>query len=387
MGRMILFTSLPRVGGHSTLTLGLCRLLEPHFREIEIWCKTMPEHGHSEAAARKLEEMGCRVIRLNDDRGKWDLRALAGAVARSWRNPPDVFFALAMRHLSLLLALLVPARNSVYYHITHDLNLATLRRLRACACVFHRVVFICPATYDAFPGAARDPRFAWVAQSSEIPVRNPEALADERRAVPDAPMRFGLLGRLTQEKGSAVVLSFVDHSSARCGVHVAGSGPFAEAFRERAESPEGRPVSVTFHGTYDPAEREAFLRGFFAGIDWLLVPSQDEWETLSMVTLEALQHGVPALICRSGGLVSFAHPELGPAPASVVHLVEREDFLPTLEILARQPREPQSAVIARCREYYEANFSDQRIRQKWLDILMRGPSRGSADPLSDEQPG
>lgn len=368
--RLILFTSLPRVGGHSTLTYGLCRMLRPHFDAIEIWCKTMPEHGHSAAVAAKVEELGCRVILLTDERGKMKWSALAGALAGAWRNRPTIFFALAMRHLSVVLAVLVAAKNSIYYHITHDLNAGTIKRLNLYAKVFKRMVFICPATYDDFSGASVNPQFTWVPQSSEIPVREPEKLAAEREALltPDRPIRFGLIGRLTKDKGSAAMIDFIDTTKAVCELHIAGVGPFAEAFQERASRPGN--VTVKFYGAFDPSDREAFLRKFFADIDLLLVPSQDEWETLSMATLESIQHGVPALLCRTGGLVSFAHPQLGPASEEVVRLVDPRAYAGTLVELASRPRRLQAEVVTECREYYERYFNDPAVRQRWLDVLL-----------------
>ena len=367
--RLILFTSLPRVGGHSTLTFGLCRMLRPHFDEIEVWCKSMPEHGHSSAVVAQIENLGCRVVLLSDEHGRLSWPTVLAAVARARSSPSPVFFALAMRHLSVLLATLVGAAHSVYYHITHDLNPGTIRRLRFYARFFRRMVFICPATYEEFPGAAGDARFTWVPQSSEIPVEHPEDLPRERVGEhPDGkPIRFGLIGRLTAEKGSAEMIRFVDGSATPCTLDVAGAGPFAEAFRERAGRESG--VAVRFLGAYDPAERAAFLRRFFSGIDLLLVPSQDAWETLSMATLEALQHGVPALLCRSGGLVSFAHPDLGPAPEDVVRLVDRTAFIQAMETFAAAPRRPQAAMVTACRAYYERFFSDAAVRGRWLAVL------------------
>lgn len=370
---MILFTSLPRVGGHSTLTYGLCRMLRPHFDDIEVWCKVMPEHGHSAAVAGKLEELGCRVVMFSDEQGKVKKSDALAALMKARRNRPDVFFTLAMRHLSVALAMAVGARNSVYYHITHDLNEGTIKRLNLYAKFFRKMVFICPATYDEFPGAARNPQFTWVPQSSEIPVKEPEKLAGEREAVLAAanpPVRFGLIGRLTQDKGSAAMIEFVDSTKAVCELHVAGTGPFADAFKERSER-QGN-VTVKFHGAYDPSEREAFLRKFFAGIDLLLVPSQDAWETLSMATLEAMQHGVPAMLCSTGGLVSFAHHQLGPASEEVVRLVEPKDYAAKLEELAARSRRPQVEVVRECREHYERYFNDAAVLQRWLDVLLKG---------------
>ncbi len=367
--RLIMFTSLPRVGGHSTLTYGLCRLLRPHFESVEVWCKTMPEHGHSDAVAKQIEEMGCRVIRVSDDTGRLDWKRLIAAVASTWSGPSPVFFTLAMRHLSVVLAACVRAKNSVYYHITHDLNAGTVKRLKMYASFFKKMVFICPATYDEFPGAPESPQYTWVPQSSEIPVRYPERLAGEREArlSPNAPIRFGLIGRLTKEKGSAAMVEFVQNSTLPCELHVAGTGPFAETFEELSRKTLPA-VSVRFHGAYDPSDRESFLRNFFAGIDCLLVPSQDEWETLSMATLESLQHGVPAILCRTGGLKSFGHADLGPAPDEVVRLIEPKDYPETLRRIAAQPRRAQQEIVGQCRDYYEKHFSDEVVLQRWLDV-------------------
>jgi glycosyltransferase involved in cell wall biosynthesis len=337
---------------------------------MEIWCKTMPEHGHSPAVAAQLEELGCRVILLQDEHGRMNWPVLFKAIASTWRRRPDVFFTLAMRHLSVVLATLVAAKNSVYYHITHDLNAATVKRLGLYARFFKRMVFICPATYDEFPGAAQSTQFTWVPQSSEIPVREPQKLAGEREQLlePETPVRFGLLGRLTNDKGSAVMVEFVKTAAVACELHVAGSGPFAETFRELESGAKGR-VAVRFHGAYDPSEREAFLRRFLTGVDYVLVPSQDQWETLSMATLEALQHGVPAVLCRMGGLISFAHPELGPAAGEVVRLVEPAAFSQTLTDLASQSRRSQKEAVAQCRTYYEKYFRDEVVLQQWLSVV------------------
>lgn len=126
---------------------------------------------------------------------------------------------------------------------------------------------------------------------------------------------------------------------------------------------------MKFYGAFDPADREAFLRRFFSGIDLLLVPSQDAWETLSMATLESLQHGVPAMLCSTGGLVSFAHRQLGPAPENVVRLVDPKEYAGVLKKLAAMPRRPQAEVVKECRDYYERFFNDPTVLQRWLSVL------------------
>lgn len=368
--RLVLFTSLPNVGGHSTLTEGLCRLLRSQFEQIEVWCKPMPEHGHSKAMAARLEAMGCPVRMLAAENGDLKMSSLIAGVRQARKQRREtVFLALAMRHLSVALAVALQPAHSIYFHITHDLNPGTIRRLNWYARVFRRMVFICPATYQQFPGAENNPRFAWAPQSSQMEISNPQEILTAKAASANAPLRLGLLGRLTPEKGALAMRNFIDNAPAPCELHVAGSGPCAGDFSDRANNSPSGNGRVVFHGTYDPAERSSFLRRFFAGIDLLVVPSQDEWETLSMVTLEALQHGTPSLLCRTGGLVSFGLPALGPAPDSVVGLVEPSQLEAELGRRLTTPRPDPIANGRACLEYYADHFSDASIREQWMRLL------------------
>jgi glycosyltransferase involved in cell wall biosynthesis len=371
--RLVLFTSLPRVGGHSALTGGLCRLVRDHFDAVDIWCKPMPDHGHSTAMAAHLESLGCRITMLAGTAGHPHPPAMLGALARARAHRTEtVFVALAMRHLSVLLsAALRPAR-SVYYHITHDLNPGTVRRLKFCARAFDHLAFICPATFHAFPGAASNSRFSWVPQSSQMPVANLPAIleARRRRRAANATPRFGLLGRLTPEKGALEIARFADSTRHPCEIHVAGTGPGENEFSRRAASPPaGKAARVVFHGAYDPANRADFLHDFFSAIDLLLVPSQDAWETLSMVALEGLQHGTPALLSNAGGLGSFGMPDLGPAPPEVIRLTPAPSFTEALGESAGRPLPDPDATAAACLKYYGDYFCDDRIRGRWLGML------------------
>lgn len=373
--KLVLFTSLPKVGGHSTLTLGLCRLLRPHFSTIEVWCKVMPDHGHSAALSEKLEALGCRVRLLSDESGRLLLPAFGRLILSMLTAPPDVFFALAMRHLSPFLAFFSRARIRVYYQITHDLKPATIRMLRTYAQFFTNIVFICPATFEDCPDAAAPGgKYSWIPQSSEIPVKDRDQLPQERRAVlvQNQKVRFGLIGRLTREKGAGVMRAFAESADADCELHVAGSGPVASAFQNLAgrQARPGKPV-VHFLGAFDPASREEFLRQFFRSIDYLVVPSQDEWETLSMAALESLQHGVPCVICRTGGLKSFAHRDLGPAPDAVIRLVQPDALPSLLSELSRQPCPSWNPVGKDCLDHYDRHFSDAVILKRWLGLLLR----------------
>lgn len=368
--KLIMFTSLPLVGGHSTLTLGLCRLFSEWFERIEVWVKVMPEHGHSVDAQKALEQQGHKVVLLSDTKGRLRLTTAARAIWRSLLQPPDVFFALAMRNLSLVFRCLLLRAEGIYFHITHDLNQKTRRWLRFAERLFTRLVFICPATYQGF--GSRSGKCMWAPQSSELHGIDADAvlcLKREHRKQSPERMSVGLLGRLTEEKGAQAILDFIRNSNQPCDFHVAGTGPFASEFEALAANHKEYGPRVYFHGSYSPTKRMEFLQRFFGGIDWLLVPSLDEWETLSMVTLESLQHGTPVLCSKAGGLRSFGMTELGPAPEGVVKLVDPKDFgLRLGEVLTAGPYDI-AARFADCREHYSAHFSDAQVIGRWREIV------------------
>lgn len=322
-----------------------------------------------------LESMGVRVLMLADGHGKINAGAVVGAVRQARPHREEtVFFTLAMRHLSVAIAAALRPGKSVYYHITHDLNPGTIRRLNIYSKVFDRMVFICPATYRMFPEAMDSPRYTWAPQASEMKVGGIGDILSEKAARHKSPMRIGLLGRLTEEKGSRVMLDFMDGNPPPCELHVAGAGPLAGEFERRARIAGAASSRVVFHGAYDPSDRAEFLRRFFSEIDLLVVPSQDEWETLSMVTLEALQHATPALLCATGGLVSFGLPELGPAPQSVVGLVKPSELTSELgrRIAAARPDSDTNGKA--CLDYYRSYFCDSVIRKRWTDLLTLPPA-------------
>lgn len=365
MPRAILFTSLPRVGGHSTITLGLAPILREVYGDVEIWCRPMPDHGHSEATQRALEDLGCRVVLLGSPEGRLNPSALGRAVAGTIRRPPDLFFALAMRNLAPVLASATRAKFSVYYHITHDLNSGTVRFLQRCARAFRKLVFICPATFEDFPRASIPPgRLAWVPQLSEIPV---DPAFASHRTHPEGPLRIGFIGRLTKAKGAEVMLDFARSCQSRAELHVAGNGPFAKTFQQLSR--ENQAVRVFFHGSYDPAQRAEFLKNFFAPLDWLVVPSQDEWETLSMAVLEALQHGVPALVCQTGGLRSFHHPDLGPPGDDIIRLIPPDQVAASLQTILADNEACLPEKAKRCREHYDRYFSNPVVASRWRNLF------------------
>ena len=348
---LVIFTSLPEVGGHTTATIKLCELLRPMFEEICVVIKDIPGHGFSAAARDELTRGGVRAIRCSLG-NPWGWRGCRKA---------DVFLAIGMRHLSPVLALWLGARQSVYYHITHELNPAVLRQLRIYRRIFSKLVFISPATAQLYYGPdGQGAGSAWALQPTEL---SPGFEQGSER--PPGPVRFGFLGRLTDEKGVCFLADLVEKIPVPCELHIAGRGPREQYLRERQER---WPDRFFFRGSFTVAERTAFLVRFFSGIDRLCVPSLDDREGIPNVILEALQFGVPVLATRSGGMRSFELGELGPADPDVVRLVEPREFSAALAAFASAPP-PADALRNRCRDYFKKFFSDPVLAVRWRRIF------------------
>ncbi len=111
----------------------------------------------------------------------------------------------------------------------------------------------------------------------------------------DAPL-FGIVSRLTEQKGLHLVLSVLDELLARGGQLVvlgAGDAALEAAFRESAAT---HPQAVAVRIGYD----EAYAHQIFAATDVTLVPSR--FEPCGLTQMYGLKYGSLPLVHRVGGL-------------------------------------------------------------------------------------
>jgi len=111
----------------------------------------------------------------------------------------------------------------------------------------------------------------------------------------DAPL-FGVVSRLTEQKGLHLVLAVLDELIARGGqLVVLGTGDAAleEAFKARAAT---HPQAVSVRIGYD----EAFAHRIFSATDVTLVPSR--FEPCGLTQMYGLKYGSLPLVHRVGGL-------------------------------------------------------------------------------------
>ena len=365
---LVFFTSLPAVGGHTTSTLGLVKLLREEFRDIFVVAKEMPGHGVSPEAKALLQDWGAQLAEIPAGKSLGStLSALQSCALGGGWHRPSAFLAMGMRNLAPVLAFALRPQNSVYFHITHELTPATSRMLNNYGYFFSQVVFISPATYRDFAAKARKGlRSAWGLAPSEL------GFIPNRTNRGPGPIRLGFIGRLNEAKGSKVLLEFSKAANEPCEMHVAGGGEFESAFTA-IQTPANRtsPVTVKYWGKFSVADRQKFFSSFFPTIDYLIVPTQDEMEGIPGVILESLQFGVPVVATRTGGITAFAMKELGPAEADVVRLVPKDGISEYLaSLVSQQP--PSEAIVSKCKAYYARHFSDAVLREHWSKLLGAG---------------
>jgi glycosyltransferase involved in cell wall biosynthesis/GT2 family glycosyltransferase len=123
--------------------------------------------------------------------------------------------------------------------------------------------------------------------------------AGRRRAVGNARITVGLIGRLVPEKGIDVLMDAVARSP-RLGLRIAGAGPLADELADRAAE-RGIAERFEFVGAIPPHA----VGEFYRGVDVLAVPSSatKRWtEQFGRVAVEAMAHGTPVVSSDAGSL-------------------------------------------------------------------------------------
>ncbi|WP_017707078.1 glycosyltransferase family 4 protein, partial [Pseudomonas syringae] len=115
----------------------------------------------------------------------------------------------------------------------------------------------------------------------------------------NAPLRFGYLGTLSENKGVGWMINQFQHLPFKATLQIAGRGQSNDEkrFRAMATSPD-----ISFVGFQQPED-------FYRHIDVAIVPSM--WnEPFGMVAVEACAHSRPVIASRMGGLPEIIQDQL-----------------------------------------------------------------------------
>ncbi|MFK3800044.1 MULTISPECIES: glycosyltransferase family 4 protein [unclassified Pseudomonas] len=158
-------------------------------------------------------------------------------------------------------------------------------------------------------------------------------------ALKKAPLRFGYMGTLSEQKGVRWLIEQFQRLPFDATLQIAGRGQASDeaAFRALVTSP-----NISFVGYQQPET-------FYSQIDVAVVPSL--WnEPFGMVAVEACAHSVPVIASRMGGLPEIIQDPLNGLlcnpddPDSLGHALLRLHQQP--ELLARLSRQARVSVAA-----------------------------------------
>jgi glycosyltransferase involved in cell wall biosynthesis len=182
---------------------------------------------------------------------------------------------------------------------------------------------------------------------------------------PGGPLRLLYIGRLVWAKGIRELFDALDgigDLGAGVTLDVVGYGPLAGEVRRRAAA----DPRVTFHGRVtDRAAKAAILHRS----DLLVLPSTriGTWEeTFGLVVLEALAHGVPAVITPLRGPRSVHRGE-GERFVRVARSAAPADLADAVRAAAAGLGDP--ALRDGAVRYAREQFSTQSVAERWLKVV------------------
>ena len=177
---------------------------------------------------------------------------------------------------------------------------------------------------------------------------------------PASPFTIGFLGRFTEQKGLRVLLDAfrkVRKTRPDVRLRLAGSGPFP--------IPKMPGVSVDGWVPYS--------HDWFSNIHVLVAPSLP-WENLGMSPIEALAHGVPAIVSDSGGL-----PETVGSFGAVTRAGDVDGLARAINDVAGSYPEARNHALAG-REWVREEFSAERHIERLMGVYKAAKLRAAPLP-------
>ncbi len=176
-----------------------------------------------------------------------------------------------------------------------------------------------------------------------------------------APL-FLSVGRIESNKGFAVLVDALARTGTQLPDHWAwvlvGDGPQRAAI-EAAVASAGIGEHVRFTGSLADLD----LHSIAEVADWFVHPTL--YEGSSIVTLEAMAHGLPVIASRAGGLPDKVD------DGTSGYLVAPGDALALAEALARAPSVDGPAMGRAGRRRCDENFSWDIIIDRYIDVYRR----------------
>lgn len=358
MKSILLYTTLPPVGGNTTITLGLSQFFRKHGLDVCILIRPQENYSVSSKMVDTLKALGCKVILLSDRKSNtWMTSGEAIIKARSANA--DIFISIGMGYVAPLLAMLGKFRKKYFYYINHDPKVTAVKKLGKLLNAFDGVLAISAVSIAPIKVFNQNISIFWLPQFSEI---HASVDACKRDNIPTG-RRFGFIGAFKKSKG---ILTLLQMWASKTNENddkllILGDGEEREAVDLAAQT----NTNIIYKGSFFATERETVLPHFFSEIDYLLVPSQGHGEGIPTVILEALSMGIPVISTKGGGTIVFEEEVIAEDFAKCVKLVDEHNFVNSLGDLDFFNGINNTDILLS----YNKWFSDETLASKWLNIL------------------
>jgi len=368
---VFIYTTLPQVGGNSTIALRLVRLYRSVDCEVTVivrrYEQTDGDSGLDESVAEEMKRCGARTIFLSAKSSRALLETYALWLKRLFLG--DLFISIGIGNLAASICEFGRFRRKVLYYITHDPQVSELQSLGGKIKNFDDLIVISGASIPGAQGLTNRPkRIDWFPQLSELPFKDIESSKQHDRK----RMSFGFLGSLRYHKGFIELLEIWNRRKLDADLYILGGGMLqGDVIREAAKSD-----SIHYLGAFSTQDASQKLPDFFSKIDWLLVPSTIHGEGIPTVILEGFCFGVPSISTLLGGTVYFLEEPLREPFQKFIRLIEPKDIERVIdELISNQTRLSHEEKVA-CRQAYLAHFGDSTLESKWLSLLESGTRAG-----------
>lgn len=353
---VILYTTLPEVGGSSTIALELVRFFRHYGFSVVIIVRAQDDSKISEGIVKALEDLGCQVELLSDPQ-RSALRDGIKALRICRKRKAHLFISIGMGFGAPLLALLGGFRRRCFYYINHDPRVEPVRRLGPFLWVFDTIIVISPASIAPVESLLHDKkRVLWLPQFSEMSEVPVPDLSEKT-----GPLRFGFIGNLKPEKGVGRLLKIWEQGMNEAELHILGDGMLRAEVEKIAREVKG----IHYHGSFTTSDRAKVLPTFLDNLDYVLVPSIGHGEGLPTVILEGLSRGVPCISTPGGGTIAFTGSILREDFGQFVQLISEEKFANAIRNITRRPL-PAERVA--CVNVYLKWFSTLVLERQWLKV-------------------
>ena len=366
--RLLIYSTLPLVGGNSTITLTVAREFRQNGWQVSVLTRHQDVHGLSEENISFLEGMGCEVRKLTCENGRYGWPTIAAMlwIIRGRRH--QVFLTLCKGFVSPIVSTLGQFKKSIFYLITHEKKNDVLKHLARVKRFYTDFAVISPITTEPLREMiGQEKPICWLPQFSDFGGGGTRAL----EILKNRNFTFGFLGALNEGKGIDLLIKIWPKLKARADLRIAGGGPL-KSLVETSVQQSGPSGSIFYDGAFSAANRNEFLQKFFGEIDCLIVPSVNTIEGIPTVILEALSNGVPVLASDLGGTACFGLDWLQPPYPGVVELFPLNQLADVVEHRITEGV-PSLAQRQACVDYYQKWFSKTAILKRWTDVIDPSP--------------